>query len=159
VIIIEFSQCTGWSKSHATHSWYMFYLSKNKLQWNQKTKKHVIVSVGNVHRVQRCMHSLFSSCLMQPGEEFLCHGNGSPDNEILLNCLAQENREMYPWTHSGKLRRRMRCQVVFDNEHLWKRHPCTLTVERQLTDWHEQVTWHDMTYVGSCIVTEILCVY
>jgi hypothetical protein len=38
---------------------------------------------------------------------------------------------------------RTRCQVVFDNEHslyLWKRHPCTLTVWRRLTDWREQVT-------------------
>jgi hypothetical protein len=83
---------------------------------------------------------------MQPGEEFLCHGNGSPD-EILSICLAQENREIYPSTHSGKLVR-TRCQAVFDNEHslhLWKRHPCTSTVERQLTDWREQVTtWRDL---------------
>jgi hypothetical protein len=56
-------------------------------------KKNVILSVENVHRVQG---------LMQPGEEFLCHGNGSPD-EILSICLAQENREMYPKTHSDKL--------------------------------------------------------
>jgi hypothetical protein len=41
------------------------------------------------------IYTLFSSCLMQPGEEFLCHGNGSLD-EILSICLAQENREMYP---------------------------------------------------------------
>jgi hypothetical protein len=37
---------------------------------------------------------------------------------------------------------------VFDNEHslhLWKRHPCTSTVEKQLTDWREQVTtWRDL---------------
>jgi hypothetical protein len=37
---------------------------------------------------------------------------------------------------------------VFDNEqslHLWKTHPCTSTVERQLTDWREQVTtWRDL---------------
>jgi hypothetical protein len=39
---------------------------------------------------------------MQPGEEFLCHGNVLPD-EILSICLAQENREMYPKTHFGKL--------------------------------------------------------
>jgi hypothetical protein len=26
-------------ESHATHSWHMFYLSKNKLYWNQKTKR------------------------------------------------------------------------------------------------------------------------
>jgi hypothetical protein len=61
----------GWLKSHATHSWHMFYLSKNKVHQNQKTKNNVILSVGNVHRVQRCMHSLFSSSLMQTGEEFL----------------------------------------------------------------------------------------
>jgi hypothetical protein len=94
--------CAGWSESHATDSWHMFYLLKKKLHSNQKTKNNVILSVGNVHRVQRCMHSLFSSCLMQPGEEFLCHGNVSPD-EILSICLVQENQEMYPWTHSGKV--------------------------------------------------------
>jgi hypothetical protein len=90
-----FFQYTEWSKSRASHSWHMFYMSKNKLHWNQKTKNYVILSFRNVHRVYRCMHSLFYSCLMQPGEEFLCHGNGSPD-EILLICLAQGNREMYP---------------------------------------------------------------
>jgi hypothetical protein len=62
---------------------------------NHKTKNNVILNVENVHRVQRRMHSLFSSCLMQPSEEFLCHRNGSPD-DILSICLAQENREMYP---------------------------------------------------------------
>jgi hypothetical protein len=42
----------------------------------------------------------------------------------------------------------MRCHVVFDSEHSlhwWKRHPCTSTVRRQLTDWREQVTtWRDL---------------
>jgi hypothetical protein len=37
---------------------------------------------------------------------------------------------------------------VFDNEHslhLWKRHPCTSTVERQLTEWREQfIIWRDL---------------
>jgi hypothetical protein len=60
-----------------------------------RKKNNVVLSVGNVHRVQRCMHSLFSTCLMQPGEEFLCHGNCSLE-EILSICLAQEHREMYP---------------------------------------------------------------
>jgi hypothetical protein len=32
------------------------------------------------------MHSLFSSSLMQHGEEFLCHGNTSPD-EIQLSAV------------------------------------------------------------------------
>jgi hypothetical protein len=43
---------------------------------------------------------------------------------------------------------RTKCQVVFDNEYSlyqWKRHPCTSTVERQLTDWREKVTtWRDL---------------
>jgi hypothetical protein len=58
-------------------------------------KNNVILNVGNVHRVQRCMYSLFSYLFMQPGEEFLCHRNGLLD-EILSICLTQENREMYP---------------------------------------------------------------
>jgi hypothetical protein len=33
---------------------------------------------------------------------FLCHGIGSPD-EILSICLAQDNREMYPYTNSDTL--------------------------------------------------------
>jgi hypothetical protein len=37
------------------------------------------------------IHS-FSSCIMQPGDEFLCHGNGTSD-DILSICLAQKNRE------------------------------------------------------------------
>jgi hypothetical protein len=67
----------------------------------RKQKNNVIFCVGNVHCVQQCRHSLFFSSLMQPGEE-LCHGKGSPD-EILSICLAQENWEMYPSTHFGKL--------------------------------------------------------
>jgi hypothetical protein len=88
------------------NSWHMFYLLKNKLHWNQETENTVILSVGNVHRVQRCVHSLFSSCLMQRNcfwpARFLCPGNGSP-YEIFSICLAQENREMFPETNSGKL--------------------------------------------------------
>jgi hypothetical protein len=67
----------------------------------RKQKNYVILSVGNVHRVQRCMHSIFSSCLMQLGEEFLCHGNSSAD-EMLSICLAQENWELRPKTHFCK---------------------------------------------------------
>jgi hypothetical protein len=45
--------CTNcvWTKSHATHSWHTWKCS-----------------------LQRCVFALFSSCLMQPNEEFLCHG-------------------------------------------------------------------------------------
>jgi hypothetical protein len=87
---------TGLLKSHTTHSWHMSYLSKNKLHWNQKTKNNVmpILIVGNVHCTQQCMRSLFSSCLMQTGEEFLCHRNGSPGETVFI-CMAQQNQEMY----------------------------------------------------------------
>jgi hypothetical protein len=33
--------------------------------------KNVILRVGNVHRVQPCMHSLFSLCMMKAAKEFL----------------------------------------------------------------------------------------
>jgi hypothetical protein len=36
-----------------------------------KIKKQCYISVGTVHHIQRCMHLLFSSCLMLPGGEFL----------------------------------------------------------------------------------------
>jgi hypothetical protein len=45
-----------------------------------ENKNNVILSVGNIHRVQRCIHSLFSSCLMQLGEEYL---------QLRLKCTAQ----------------------------------------------------------------------
>jgi hypothetical protein len=77
---------------------------------------------------------------------FLYHGNNLPD-EILLICLVQENREMYPKV----IMTRMRWQIGFgieDSLHTWKRHPCILTVDRQLTGWHEQVaTWCDLCWL------------
>jgi hypothetical protein len=55
---------------------------------------------------------------------------------------------------------RTRCQVVFDNEHslhLWKRHPCNSTVERQLTDWRQQVTtWRDSDIL--CLLIQSNCI-
>jgi hypothetical protein len=112
----------------------------------RRQKNNVTFSVVNVHRVQWCMHSLFSSCLMKPCEEFLCHGNGSPD-EILSICSHRRIGKCIPkLILTGWIR--TRCQVVFDNEHslhLWKRHPCTSTVWRQLTVWRKQVTkWRDL---------------
>jgi hypothetical protein len=78
-----------------------FYLSKNKLHWNKNTKKSYI-RVRNVHRVQRCMHSLFSfvwckllksSCVMETVHQtrycrFVWHRR-------IGKCI--------PKTHSGKL--------------------------------------------------------
>jgi hypothetical protein len=110
------------------------------LHWNQKTKSNVVLRVGNVHRVQRCTYSLFSSCLMQPSQEF-----------CVTETVHQTRYCKFVWH-----RRIEKCipklflasQVVVGNEHslhLWKRHPCTSNVERQLTDWREQVTtWRDL---------------
>jgi hypothetical protein len=61
---------TGWSNSHATHSWHMFCLFKNKLYLNQKTKKQCYVKCWKCP-LRSTMHSLFSSYLMQPCEDFL----------------------------------------------------------------------------------------
>jgi hypothetical protein len=63
------------------------------------------VCVENVQNVKtfdgyhpKCRHLTPKICPAR----FLLYGNGSP-NEILSICLTQENREMYPYTHSGKL--------------------------------------------------------
>jgi hypothetical protein len=49
------------------------------------------------------MHAFtLTHVLCNPVQSFCSNRNGSPD-EILSICLAQENQEMYPWTHSGKL--------------------------------------------------------
>jgi hypothetical protein len=49
-----------------------------------------MLSAGNVHRVQRCIYALFSLSLMQAGEKFVCHENGSPDEMSIF--LAEQNR-------------------------------------------------------------------
>jgi hypothetical protein len=86
---------TGWSKSHATHSWNMFCSSKNKLHWNQETKKRYI----KCWKCPPCsaMHA-FTLFLMFDATQWRVSavtGNSSPD-EISSIYLAQENWEMYP---------------------------------------------------------------
>jgi hypothetical protein len=58
-------------------------------------RNNVTKGAGNVLRVQRRTHAFFFPPLMQPGEEYWCQANGSPD-EILLICFTHENRKMYP---------------------------------------------------------------
>jgi hypothetical protein len=160
----------------------MLYLPKNKLHWNQKTKYNVILNVGNVQSVTqfdgyRPNYRHLTPKVDRNGfcpARFLCQGNGSPD-EILSICLKQENLKIYPkFILAICLKQenlkiypklilasfvRTRCQVVFDNKHslhLWKRHPCTwLLKDNWLTD--ASILQHDVTSVGSCIVTAILC--
>jgi hypothetical protein len=89
-----FKENTLCSKSHSTHLTYFVCQKINYFEIG-KQKSGVTLRVGIVDRVQRCVHLLFSSCLLQPAEEFLCQGNCSPD-QLLLICLTQENREMCP---------------------------------------------------------------
>jgi hypothetical protein len=74
-------------------------------------------------------------------KEFLCHRYDTQD-EILSMYLAQENREMYSYTHSGKLSRNEMPGSVRHGTlvSFVKRRRRTLTVDRQLTDWRELVT-------------------
>jgi hypothetical protein len=58
------------SKPFLTHG--LFVKNTITLRTENNKQFYGLFSVGNVHRVQRCMHSLFSSCLTQPGKEFLC---------------------------------------------------------------------------------------
>jgi hypothetical protein len=62
----------------------------SKKKWSQGTEKRFIECWK-----RSAMHAFTLFVLLQPGEEFLCQGNSSPD-EILAVCLAQENQEMYP---------------------------------------------------------------
>jgi hypothetical protein len=92
-----------------------------------------------------CIHSLPHVCCC-PEKSFCSDGNGSPD-EILWFVWNRRIGKCIPKLILASFVR-SRYQVVFDNEHslhLWKRHPCTSTVERQLPDWREQViTWRDL---------------
>jgi hypothetical protein len=66
----------------------VFICKQKPLKPENKIKlKKAILRVGDVHFVQQWMYSLFSSCLMQLREEFLCHGNGSPD-EIIVDLFG-----------------------------------------------------------------------
>jgi hypothetical protein len=121
----------------------VLFVKKNTQIREQKASNSL--SFGNDHRVQRCMHSLFSvwrnpvnsSCVMQTVHQtrycwFDRHrGIGKSIPKVILS----------GWVRSRR-------QAVFDNDdslHLWKRHPCTSTVWRKLTDWHEQfTTWRDL---------------
>jgi hypothetical protein len=121
-------------------------LSKNKLHWSQKTKNNVMLYVGNVHRVQRCVHSLFPHVWWNPVKSFCV----TETVHQTRYCRFVRHRRIGKCIPKLILASsvRTRCQVVFDNEHslcMWKRHPYTSTVEKQLTDWREQVTtWYDL---------------
>jgi hypothetical protein len=65
-------------------------INYNKIRKQKKTMLYFLLEMSTAFS-----DACFSSRLMQSGEEFLCHGNGSPD-EILSICSAQENREMFP---------------------------------------------------------------
>jgi hypothetical protein len=69
------------------------FIGQKEIKIKSEIKNHVMLNVGNVHLFQRCTNSVFSSRLLQFGEEFLCYGNGSPD-EIISICLEQEIREV-----------------------------------------------------------------
>jgi hypothetical protein len=127
----------------------MFFLSENKLHWNQETEGSYIKCLECPQHSTMCAFTLF---LMfdQLIEEFL-HAS------YVLETVHQTR--YYHFVRHRRTRKcipkltvetyvRTRCQVALDSEHslhLWKRHPCTSTVWRQLTDWREQVTtWRDL---------------
>jgi hypothetical protein len=67
-----------------------------------ENKKQCYIKCWKCPVVQWCRHSVF---LMSDATQWRVSAvtrNGSPD-EILSICLAQENLEIYPQTHSGKL--------------------------------------------------------
>jgi hypothetical protein len=153
------STVTEWLKSHTTHSWRLFSLAQNNLYWNYK--KEYSKCWKCPPRSARCVGSLFSSCLLQPAEQFT-------RQHILSVCLAQENRKMYPHTHSGRLSK----NEMPGNFRHWalvvlvvEKASLHLTVQRQQTDWREQVTtWRDLRgFLYShkdivCLLTQMNCI-
>jgi hypothetical protein len=85
---------------------------------------------------------------------FLCHPNGLPD-EILSTWLAEENRKMHPWTHSGKLSNN-EMPGSFRQWTLIALVKIILHFDCLKTNGARRLQ-HDVTYVGSCTVTSILC--
>jgi hypothetical protein len=143
----------------------MFYLSKNKLHSNQKPKNNVILSVRNVHRVQRCMHSFnfFPYVWWNPVKSF-----------CVMETVYQTRYCRFVWHRRvGKCipklilasKVRTRCQVVFFNEHsLVKKHPYTSTVWWQLRDGLAgagyNLTWRGLLYSHSdiaCLLIQSNC--
>jgi hypothetical protein len=121
------------------------YVKIKKLHW------HIICWKS---RKRSAMHSLFLSCLVQFSEEFLCHGK----RQWRFVCHRKIGKCVFK--HFLAIYVRMRSQRFFDSEnslHLWRRHPCTwLSKGNRRTDTHR--LQHDVTCVGCCTVTGILCV-
>jgi hypothetical protein len=142
---------TEWSKSPATKSWHMFCVPENKLHWNQETKNNVILSVGNAHRFQRCMHSLFSSCLMQPGEEFLQWPETVHQTIYCRFVWHRRIGKCIPKLILASLTMNTLCICEKD----------IIAIRLFEDSWRTGASrlHHEVTCVGSCIVTAILCVY
>jgi hypothetical protein len=80
--------CYGVIKKSSKPILFVIYIYNIEMR---KQNKNYTLRVVNVHCLQRRVHSVFSSELTEPIEQFLCHWNRSRD-QILSVCLAQENR-------------------------------------------------------------------
>jgi hypothetical protein len=86
---------TGWSKSHVTHSWHMFYLSKNKLHWNCKKKKKKQCYI----KCWKCPPRSLSSLKGRPERLLSCALPVSRKRftrRDTVDLFGTGNREMYP---------------------------------------------------------------
>jgi hypothetical protein len=134
---------------------------KNKLNRNEETKKQCYIKCWKCPP-RSAMHT-FTLFLMSDATRWRVSavtGNGSPD-EISSICLEQENREMYPLTNSGKLSKnempssvRQWTLVAFVKKDI-------LALRLLKDNWRTGASrlQHDVTCMGSCIVTAILCMY
>jgi hypothetical protein len=163
-------------ESHAAHFRNTFYLPKNKLLWNDKTKQHQIKCCkcpprSAMHSFTRCFTSVAARWRVSVSWNWFTSRDvdlfGSPIEMSI--CLVHQSRCRFLWhRRTGNCISRLivssyvrtRYKAVFENEHslhLWKRQLRISAVWRQLTDWRQQVTtWRDLR--GLLYITVILCV-
>lgn len=134
----------GRSKSHATHSWRVSHLSKNRLHWNQKTKNSFTLSFENVHRVQPFFPILYATRW-----------------RVLVAWKWFTRRDFTIVFLNSFWRVKIEMPGSFPQWKLVARPEMILAFPMLKYNWRsgESKLEHEITCIGSCIVTAILCVY
>jgi ribosome modulation factor len=139
---------------HTTHCWDTFCLKHTTVEKSTLKKKfYQRILVETVIKSERYRPN-WRHLTPEVDRRSFCpartlrHGNGCPD-EILPLCLAQQDRELCPYTHSGKQSKkevtgsvRQRTLVALVKKTSWH---LALKKTDWLTGWRDQVTtWRDV---------------
>jgi hypothetical protein len=147
---------TGWSECRGIQSWHFLFLKKQIIL--NAENKECYNCLGNVNRAQRCTHSLFSSPLMQPGDEFL----------QWQQMVHQTRHCRFVWQRRiGNVSLNSFWQVKWERNFRWcsaSNNHCTCEEDilalRLLKDnWRTGASrlQHDVTCMGSCSYSYTAC--